>query len=310
VAEEDAGSPADQVAAVRLVDAVDDVRADVDMAATMGAKCDRERICAREEGVARDDALLEDRETDRPAVPVYCEGVPRDDHIPVPDQVFAMEAFAERRPREPVPPRLDRRVGSLEDIVSDRDIVPENVESVCAGAAAARIRIVRPVAVMKPKTLDEVAAHQCELVNPYVGVYGRRELLEVRPIEFLARLDRRPRGRARARSSDEVHLLRHDYAPSAPELFTGWREVAAVGPAVPIQQPCSRWKHDVPAPLLTRLVDRSRDAEAVVDLVIAPSGACGSAGKCADIDGSAVNRIRQDYETGDWVEWNPAHAVT
>jgi hypothetical protein len=136
-------------------------------------KCDRVRICTREEGVARDDAVFENRETDRPAVLVDCKRVARDDHIPIADQVFAVEAFAERRLREPVPPGLDRRVGRLEDVVSDRDVIPENVESVCAGAAGARIRVVRPVTVVKPKTLDEVAAHQRELVNPYVGVYGR-----------------------------------------------------------------------------------------------------------------------------------------
>jgi hypothetical protein len=159
VVEEDAGSPADQVSAVRLVDAVDGVRADVDMAAAMGTKCDRVRICTREEGVARDDAVFENRETDRPAVPVDCKCVARDDHIPIADQVFAVEAFAERRLREPVLPGLDRRVGRFEDVVSDRDVIPENVESVCAGAAGARIRVVRPVTVVKPKTLDEVAAH-------------------------------------------------------------------------------------------------------------------------------------------------------
>jgi hypothetical protein len=117
VVEEDAGSPADQVSAVRLVDAIDGVRTDVDMAAAMGTKCDRVRLCTCEEGVARDDAVFENRETDRPAVPVDRKCIARDDHIPIADQVFAVEAFAQRRLREPVPPGLDRRVGRLKDFV-------------------------------------------------------------------------------------------------------------------------------------------------------------------------------------------------
>jgi hypothetical protein len=155
---EEAGTPADQAPAVRRVDPIDGVCTDVDMASARGAKRDGVRPCPRHERIARDDAVFKDRETDWPRVPIGCERVPRDDHIPVADQIVAGQALAERRPRERVPQAGDGRVGVLEDIVRDGDVVPGEHECMCPGAAGPSILEVRPIGVTEPKTLHDVFA--------------------------------------------------------------------------------------------------------------------------------------------------------